>query len=77
MMRLESSWSLGLVEAMIDGHWGRDPISQPLPCNVARYFGSDGRGRLGGGPGQGGYFEPAGMVVIILYALGGMVVEWM
>jgi len=72
-MRLESSWSRGLVEAMIGGH--EEGIDFPtLPFVAAHYFGSAGRGRLGGGPGQGGYFEPAGMVMI-LYALGGIVVE--
>lgn len=41
-------------------------ISRLLPFADAHYFGSAGRGRLGGGPGQGGYFEPAGMVMILL-----------
>lgn len=29
-----------------------------------RRFGSAGSGRLGGGPGHGGYFEPEGIVMV-------------
>lgn len=32
-----------------------------------RLLGSAGRGRLGGGPGHGGYFEPAGIVYEVEY----------
>lgn len=30
------------------------------------YLGKAGRGRLGGGPGQGGYLDPAGIVVVVV-----------
>ena len=34
------------------------------PGSRRLYLGSAGRGRFGGGPGQGGYLDPAGMVVV-------------
>lgn len=35
------------------------------PVYAECFLGSAGRGRLGGGPGQGGYFDPAGIVIEI------------
>lgn len=32
-------------------------------------LGSAGRGLFGGGPGQGGYFEPEGMVIVVCRGL--------
>lgn len=29
------------------------------------FLGRAGRGRFGGGPGQGGYFEPEGIVIVV------------
>ena len=31
-----------------------------------RRLGSAGRGRFGGGPGHGGYFDPAGIVLVVM-----------
>jgi len=38
----------------------------PQDVYTVYFLGSAGRGLLGGGPGQGGYFEPVGMVLVEL-----------
>lgn len=46
-----------------------------MPC-WSFYLGNAGSGRLGGGPGQGGYLEPAGilMVMVLMVVMGVMIV---
>jgi hypothetical protein len=42
--------------------------SHGLPLD-SLHLGMAGNGRLGGGPGQGGYLEPAGIVLVVVVML--------
>jgi len=48
--------------------------SDAMPC-WSFYLGNAGSGRLGGGPGQGGYLEPAGiLMVIVMMVVTGLII---
>ena len=47
-----------MIEGLVEGQlFGRCPVYAACLLGIA------GRGRFGGGPGQGGYLEPAGIAV--------------